>query len=268
MAFFITCHFSPHFKNTKQLHIINALPLKDLALKQNFIVSIRSAKEEISLASTKNQKNIAQSSFCNGVFIAPRLVLTAAHCVHDKSRVQISFHDENGLRIYSQSLFVQKQKIAIHPGYKNVSQKTIHDIALIQLPSHFVANIEKFPEIYSRVNSSQIHFLAAGSGTKSFENEDEVFRGEILEYKYLTTQDYKINQNTFSALQPDGGVCFGDSGGPALIKESDNYYLIGIANYLSRTNDKSQNVCKMKSHFLNVSAYKKWISKAAQMLSL
>ena len=263
MAFFIASLFSPRFKSTKQFFIINASPLKDLAIKQNFIVS---------LTSTEKGKKQTDLSYCSGVLIAPHIVLTAAHCVHEKTQIVIHFHDQNGKRIFDQSYVLQKQKIIIHKGYKKLSQSTVNDIALIQLPPHLSTSVEKFPEILPEmlldINSSSIHFLAIGSGLKSLEEKNDIFRGEILQYKYLKTENYQINKNTFSVLQPEGGVCFGDSGGPALIKDSDNYYLLGIASYLAATKNKSQNVCQMKSYFLNMSAYKKWILQNIQMLSL
>ncbi len=182
---------------------------------------------------------------CTGTLIAPQWVQTAGHCVAGNTDWQIRLGSNDRT---SGGDFVTYTTIAVGPG----------DMALIQLANP----VSEAPApIASAAPPPGTPVRQLGWGVTS----DPLAAGDppaMLQQLDTTIADPKTcngledNQICVNNVGGSAGVCYGDSGGPLLIKVDGGWQLIGSvigAGYQGKCG-------KGPSVYQNVAAFKSWIN--------
>jgi secreted trypsin-like serine protease len=160
--------------------------------------------------------------YCSGTLISPTVFLTAAHCATDGEQVLVTFDPdyEAGDKLYTGTFHADP----LYPG----NQSDAHDIAVVVL-DRAVKGITpaQLPEAgsLSDLSGSQT-FTSVGYGAYEVTNGPGGHR-------YLYDDRRMVATGTLNAVNPtwlrismnpstgNGGTCYGDSGGPNFLGDTN-----------------------------------------------
>lgn len=217
---------------------------------------------------------------CTGALIAPDTVLTAAHCFNVGNYLAVTeiVASTNMLCSsgFDKRLIYSAKDVIIHPQYQKNSEPSdyapYNDLALVKfngvLPNKYKAltfsklnprelpNHPEHPLIqagYGKTSSSkesapELRFVSKAS-SQIFLSRTDVSTGK--------TYDLISDLGVFGLRQLNAqGVCKGDSGGPLLIKNQNQYEILGVASYI----DNGNNCEKSNSYYTYIETYRNWIT--------
>jgi secreted trypsin-like serine protease len=205
----------------------------------------------------------SRGNFCTGALIAPKLVLTAAHCVQPGAAYKIVEYDAA-----RQPQLQDVKNVAIHPAF-NMQAMTAHrataDVALLQLDAPLkgrTASAVGVPQIPIVVGS---RFTIAGIGVTI--RGDGKSGGTIRVAGLIATGRPGTLQ--IRLVDPAGqgtrdglGACTGDSGGPAFEDKQSGPVIVGVVSWSTGPNGAAG--CGGLTGVTPLSLYRDWILQTAR----
>ncbi|UOF02368.1 S1 family peptidase [Bdellovibrio reynosensis] len=220
------------------------------------------------------------SSICTGTLIAENKVLTAAHCIKKTSKKMYASFVKNSACINSLKTLREVTHKALktdHDFTQSVPiDKAQDDLAVVRFEGKAPkgTTIRPLPgEQFTATEGEEL--VMAGYGTTGMANADGgLLRHVTVPGKQLVksfydprNKDYFAVLNTHIVLQPEKGVCVGDSGGPLYVKTYEGLVLYGITSMgFNPDSEDSTKTCNGISLFADVRHHLDWINKQLKEL--
>lgn len=214
--------------------------------------------------------NIFSTGLCGGSIIAPRVILTAAHCVTGTQSIQVvlgAHRITTATEPSQQRQTVQPAGYRVHVGYN--PQTLLNDIATLILPTAVVYNQFIQPSILpsgAEIDNLFVGTLATVSGWGRI-NDGSTVTAQELRFVRNNIMTNAICANTFGAIitpsnicmetTNGGSACNGDSGGPLTVSSGGRLVQVGIVSFGASAGCERG----FPAVFVRVSSLLSWISQ-------
>lgn len=202
-------------------------------------------------------------AICPGTIIANDLVLTAAHCIQGDG-TSMEIHFETMVEPYGNRT-ARVLKGIPHEKYRaSLLLGNWNDIGLLHFESHLLPHDYKPMRVMTnpQILRDGASVIGAGYGVKDPQTESG---SGVLRWLKTTILDRTYSRTEISIDQSfEKGLCFGDSGGPTIIKnKSGEDLLLGVT---SRVLGYAFQKCAIRAVVTRVDQHLPWIRKKAQAL--
>lgn len=181
-----------------------------------------------------------EAELCTGGIVAPRLIVTAAHClvqgglVFSNSAISVSIPGAELTALGNAKV----QQVFIPSGYRNISEKAEpNDIAFIVMDKPVgVEVIQKIADqkLVNEIVSSKVPIRAYGYGITGLGQSAPGYPKTVplKPIEKLFLEGFEDRENTYInyAQEEFGAICIGDSGGPAVAEYQGQLVLVSVAS--------------------------------------
>lgn len=183
---------------------------------------------------------------CTGTMIAPRVMLTAGHCVAEAGNINdltyvrfaenalAGIGDYGTLQAWFDAEWIAVETVIPHPQYDDYAEfPNTYDIGVVILaegyyPSNGFGEIPQEGFLESLRGRDRQDFLSVGYGQQGtlrpfYMNEYERYKGHVRLLEVDSTLSGKGSQSARFSNNPGvgGGTCYGDSGGPTFFQDTN-----------------------------------------------
>jgi hypothetical protein len=205
----------------------------------------------------------SRGNFCTGAVIAPRLVLTAAHCVQPGATYKIVEYGAD-----RQPQLQDVKNIATHPAF-NMQAMTSHrataDVALLQLEAQpkgknaSVLGVPQLPIIAgSRFTIAGIGVTIRGQGSSG----GTIRVAGLVATGRPGTLQIRLVDPVGQGARDGLGACTGDSGGPVFEDRQGGPVIVGVISWSTGPNNAAG--CGGLTGVTPLTLYRDWIVQTAR----
>jgi hypothetical protein len=213
----------------------------------------------------------ADGELCSGALIAPDLVLTAAHCVLQRSRYRVVALDRS-----FRPRTVGASQVAVHPafvpGTTPRGQPGV-DLALVRLDRGIGPDFIPLDPAAAVSAGVGEPLVLAGFGV-TVEGRSNTAR-TLRQTHLVALGTLQVANRVLVGVDPErlaartgAGACRGDSGGPILRRERGGYRLLGVVSWSSGAFDERRpGACGGYTAITPVAEHMSWITSQAAHMS-
>jgi secreted trypsin-like serine protease len=257
---------------TKLLSFLFCIALTTISAQQNIIggnnTTIGENPWQVSLRSTNTYHivEIRNQHLCGGSILSPTWILTAAHCVTNRTTGAVIGINEitvtGGITMRNDAGQLRLvAEIVRHPNYN--AQTLENDVALIRLTAPLNFNVNVRPILLTNsTNLANVGITGTVTGwgntldgtANTAANQLQILTMPIIsrtQANNLTGPN--VSNNMIPLLRPGTGVAPGDSGGPLSVVSNGTRYLIGCSSWGEFPKDQKPTI------YTNLFNYRAWI---------
>jgi hypothetical protein len=210
---------------------------------------------------------VVGSRKCSGALVDPYYLVTAHHCVEDTKRPATVVLGRG--QAWQREYTVPPYRILHHPKLRYVKELDLfeYDLALVELPEPAPTQARPFTLARADEGTPGLEIFLAGYG-----GDHGVGLSAQPELRYGISRLIPVTGAAamLGWRSPEGaenGGCFGDSGGPALLRRGDgSFALLGI--HFGTGGTDYTKICGRDGMAGNLAAERAWLNEALDKLTI